>query len=125
MNEVEVAFAQLYRGALVAVEVQEGRRVQSALAFEIERVFGGRVDERDERVDSFERVGGQEAALCDDVMAAAFGAAEELDEVVALTVDALDGVRAVVGDDDERGRVGLRRLLNRHPDATEEGVEFL
>ena len=58
-------------------------------------------------------------------MAAAFGAAEELDEVVALTVDALDGVRAVVGDDDERGVRRLRRLLNRHPDATEEGVEFL
>ncbi len=102
VQEVEVAVAQVDGGALVAVEVDDGRRVGSALALEVVGVFGRRVDEGDERVDALQRVVAQQPPLGDDVVAAARGAAEHLDEVVALTVDALVGVGAVVGDEDER-----------------------
>src|SRR5205823_834316 len=117
--------AQLYGGALVAVEVNEGGRVSVALAPEVVALVGRRVDDGDERVDSLHGVVGEEPPLGDDVVAAAFAAAEEFDEVEALAVEARVGVNAVVGDDDERGVGGLRRLPDGRPDAADEGVQLL
>ncbi len=125
MYLVEVGVAELDGGALVAVEVDERGRVRRALPLQVEGVLGRRVDERDERVDSFERVVAEEPALGDDVVAAARGRGEELDEVVALAVDALVRVRAVVGDEDEDGVGRERRALRGSPDAPDERVQLL
>jgi hypothetical protein len=112
------------RGALVAVEIDEGRRVLGALALQVEGFLRVVVEERDERVDALERVVVHHPALGDDVVSAAGGAVEEVDEVVALAVDALVGVDAVVGDEDEGGLFGERRAADGRPDAADEGVEF-
>jgi hypothetical protein len=125
VQDVEVAVAQVDRGAFVAVEIHERGRVSGALAFEVVGIFCGRRDQGYERVDAFERVVAHQTPLRDDVMAATRAARQQLDEIEALTIDALVRVRPVIRDDDERGFRRLRRLLDRRPDAPEGAVEFL
>jgi hypothetical protein len=58
-------------------------------------------------------------------MAAAGRAAQQVDQIVALTVDALLRIDAVIGNNYECCFVRQRTLLNGCPDPAKGGIELL
>src|SRR6185369_7480896 len=125
VQQVEIAVAQVHRGALVAVEVEHRGRVIRALTFEIVGVLRGRRNQRHERIDAFDRVIEHQPALRDYVMAAAEATAEQFHEVVTLAIDFRIAVEAVIGNNYERGVLRQGALLNRGPYLPDDRIHVL
>ena len=54
VQHVEIVVAQVQSGALVAVKVQQGRRVIRALALQVIRLLSRGGDQRGKRIDAFD-----------------------------------------------------------------------
>ncbi len=103
LDHVERVVAQPYVGALVTVGIEHRRGVVRALAVQIRRFPAGRDHFGDERVQALEFELGERMAVGDHMVPSAGGAAEPLDQVVALAVKVLSRVHPVIGNQHQRG----------------------
>ena len=123
MQHIQVAVAKVQSGALVAVEIQHGRRILTALFFQIVGLGAGRGDRGHKGIDALQRVIQQQTPLCDHVMPAARITAEQFHQIEALADDSLVSVEAVIGKNDQGGFGSHWTLLNRGPYSTHHGVK--
>src|ERR1044072_5244759 len=94
------------RGAFVAVEVEHRGRIRGALALEMVGIGLRCRDDRYKRIPALDRIVEHQATFGDHVVSATLATAKQLYEIVALAVDLLITIDAVIGNQYDSGIVG-------------------
>src|SRR5436190_15911343 len=115
LQKVEVAAAQMQCGALVTVKVEQRGRVSRALSFQVERLRRCCGNRRHKRVDSFDRVIHQQSPLRDHMMSAALVTSQQLHQIEALANHVFLRIKAMIGNNNQRGFRSHGTLLDRRP----------
>ena len=122
---IEIAVTQMHRGTLVTVKVEHRGWISRTLALEIVSIVSGRRDQRHKRIHALDRIVEHQTTFCNDVMTAAHPAAEQFYEIVALAINLLVGIDAVIRNQHHCCLVRQRAFLNRRPDLTDNCVHAL
>src|SRR5258707_4522679 len=110
-------------GAFVAVEIQKRCRVLSTLFLQIMRLRRSGGNRRHEQVDRLQRIIHQQAPFSDYVVSAAGVTTQQPDQIESLTDDALVGIKAVIGNDNQHCFWAELALLNPGPNSADQAVD--